>query len=109
MHGAGPPPIERFVAGAVRGLVEAQKALDERGHEGLIAWEQEGLPPSAWTWTECRLRFPLAFDVMSKTTPTDSTRLGVFPREEGVLGSLTFAIRYLPAPPKEETNETWKI
>jgi hypothetical protein len=94
-------PIEQFVAAGARALVEAQKALDVR--ESLAAWEEEGLPPSAWTWVDCLLRFPVAFDVLSKSAPADGTRLSVVPREEGVRGSLTFTIRYLPAPSKEGT------
>lgn len=101
--------MERFVAGGVRGLVEAQKALDARGRESMTGWEEGGIPPSAWIWADCRLRFPVTFGVLSKTTPEDDTRLGVVPREEGVRGSLTFTIRYLPASLTEEAYQRWKI
>ena len=83
-----------FTAGA-RGLVEAQQALDERGRDSLMAWEENGLPPSVWTWAACRLRCPVAFRCQPKTGVTELTYLTVAPREAG-RGSLSLTFRYIP-------------
>jgi len=95
-------PIGRLAAGSARGLVEAQKALDDHARESLTAWEQEGIPPSAWTWARCRLRLPVVYGLEPKTAPGDLTRLSVAPRRGGTAGSVSLAIRYLPA--WEETD-----
>ena len=96
------PLIEHFAAGSARGLVEAQKVMDDHARQSLTAWEQEGLPPSAWTWAECRLRVPVVYGLESKTTLADHTRLSLAPRKKGAVGSVSLTIRYLPAPPEEE-------
>lgn len=97
------PLMEHFAAGSARGLVEAQKAMDDRARESLTAWEQDGLPPSGWIWAECRLRFPVVFGLESKTTLADHTRLSIAPRKRGAVGSVSLTIRYLPTAPGEET------
>ena len=101
-QGDASPLIEHFAAGSARGLVEAQKVLDEHARQSLSAWEQEGIPPSAWTWAECRLRFPVVYGLESKTTLADHTRLSLAPRKKGAIGSVSLTIRYLPPPLEEE-------
>lgn len=93
--------IGHFAAGSARGLVEAQGALDDHARESLTAWEQEGIPPSAWAWARCRLRFPVVYGLESKTTLADYTRLSIAPRNKGSVGSLSLTIRYLPAQEEE--------
>jgi hypothetical protein len=68
-----PQLTEQFLAASVRGLVEAQKALDVYGRESLMAGEQEGIPPAAWMWSDCRLSLPVRFGFLSKAAPTDIT------------------------------------
>ena len=93
-----------FAAGSARGLVEAQEVLDEHARQSLTAWEQDGIPPSAWTWARCRLRFPVVYGLEPKTTPADHTRLSIAPRKKGAVGSLSLTIRHLPAQEEEETD-----
>lgn len=90
-----------FAAGSARGLVEAQRALDDHARQSLTTWEQEGIPPSAWTWARCRLRFPVVYGLEPKTTPADHTRLSIAPRKKGAVGSLSLTIRYLPSQGEE--------
>ena len=94
--------MERFAAGSARGLIEAQKALDDRARESLISWEQDGIPPSAWNWAECRLRFPVMYELEAKTALADHTALSIAPCKKGAAGRVSLTIRYLPAPQEEE-------
>ncbi len=93
--------MQAFFAAGARGLVEAQQALDERGRDSLIAWEQEGRPPTVWTWASYRLRFPVAFRCLPKTVAAGSSHLALAPRQASQ-GSLTLTFRYLLTPQDED-------
>ncbi len=89
--------MARFFAAGARGLVEAQLALDEHGRGRILAWEQEGLPPTVWTWARCRLRCPVTFATQPKHGAAGRTGLALAPRHAG-RGSLTLGFRYVATP-----------
>lgn len=93
--------MEQFFAASARGLVGAQMALDEHGRASIVNWEQEGLPPTVWTWSDCRLRFPVSFRCTPKTFARGKADLGMAPRRDN-LGSITFTFRYLLTPQDED-------
>ena len=94
-------PIQNFFAAIAQGLIVAQESLDERGRESVVTWEQEGLPPTVWTWADCRLRFPVAFSHLPKTTFANATQLAIAPRQDSK-SRLTLTIRYILIPQVEE-------
>jgi hypothetical protein len=100
-----PPPVlmQEFFAANARGLMAAQQALDEHGRERILAWEQQGLPPTVWTWANCRLCLPVAFECRPKGSIDDSTQLALSPRLAGQ-GRVTITLRYL-LNPQDETDE----
>lgn len=97
-------PLDKFLAGSARGLVEAQQALDAHGRRSLLAWESEGLPPSVWTYSNCRLNLGLSFRVRPKTAAAESTRLDIAPRRDAP-GGLSLSFRYILTPQAEDVEE----
>lgn len=89
--------IQDFFAAIAQGLIVAQESLDERGRESIVSWEQEGLPPTVWTWADCSLHFPVAFRLLPKTTFTNATQLAIAPRKDSK-SKLTLTIRYILTP-----------
>lgn len=89
--------MPKFFAASVRGLVEGQRLLDEHGREQILTWDQHGIPPTLWTWAECRLRFAVDFGVRPRATSTQSTQLMIRPRASSP-ASLTLSFRYIPTP-----------
>src|SRR3954464_13245791 len=84
-------PLEEFFAAGARGMVEAQQGLDEHGRARLLIWETDGLPPTGWTCSNCRLRFPAAFRVEPKARASEATRVRLATRESAPGGvSLSF-------------------
>jgi hypothetical protein len=92
--------LEGLSAAGARGMVEAQQALDEEGRARLILWETDGLPPTVWTCSNCRLRFPAAFRVEPKASAAGATRVHVAPRE-GSRGGVNISFRYVLTPQEE--------
>jgi hypothetical protein len=91
------------LAGALAAaMVEAQYALDEAGRASILAWEQDGIPPAALAWSECRLRLPLALGCLGRTGAGDTTTLMAASRPTSGQDSMTLVIRYLPAPLDED-------
>ena len=90
---------ELFAAGA-RGMVEAQQALDEQGRARILLWETDGLPPTVWTCSNCRLKFPTAFRVAPKTSALETTRVRVATRESA-RGGISLSFRYILTPQEE--------
>lgn len=93
-------PIEGLFAAGARGVVEAQQALDEHGRARLLIWETDGLPPTVWTCSNCRLRFPAAFRVEPKADASGTTRVHVAPRHKAP-GGVSLSFRYVPTPQEE--------
>jgi len=93
--------MQHFLTAVARGLVQAQMTLDERGRESIIVWERDGLPPTVWTWADCCLSFPMAFDLLPKATAGGETQLAIISRKKGQ-GKLTFTFRYVLMPQEEE-------
>jgi len=89
------PALTKFAAMLARGLVEAQAALDEHGRGRIVAWEQDGLPPTVWAWSRCRLRLPVAWRCAARTEAT--ARLALTPSARGPV-SVTLGFRYLLTP-----------
>lgn len=94
-------PMEAFVASGVRALVDMQTELDRLGRESLVEWELNGTPPTVWTYSRCRLSFPVAFAARPRTHAVGSTRLEIAPRTEA-RGQLTLTFRYEPKPVDED-------
>lgn len=97
-------PLDKFLEAGARGIVEAQQALDEQGRGSLLRWETEGLPPSVWTYSNCRLRMPLAFRVRPKTRAAEGTHLDIAPRHDS-RGGLSLSFRYILTPQAEDVEE----
>ena len=92
--------LEGLFAAGARGMVEAQQALDEHGRARLLVWETDGLPPTVWACSNCRLKFPAAFRVEPKADAPGATRLHVAPGENS-RGGVTLSFRYVPTPQEE--------
>jgi hypothetical protein len=92
--------LEGLFAAGARGMVEAQQALDEEGRARLLIWETEGLPPTVWTCSNCRLKFPAAFRVEPKRDASQATRVHVAPRENS-RGGVNLSFRYVLTPQEE--------
>lgn len=89
--------VSHFCAASARGLVEAQRLLDEQARASLIRWEEDGLPPTAWTWVRMRLAFPAQFQCWAKAGPGGRTSLAVASTGRAV-GRVALTLRYQPAP-----------
>ena len=94
-------PLDKFLEAGARGLVEAQQALDAKGRQSLLAWETYGMPPTVWTYSNCRLKMPLAFRVRPKTGAAEGTRLDIAPRQ-AAYGGLSLSFRYILTPQAED-------
>lgn len=77
-----------------RELVDAQKELDFRGRQSLINWQEDGTPPSAWYWSECRVSLPVSFNCRGKEGKDGKTQLGLAP-EKGKKSNVTMTIQYV--------------
>lgn len=92
--------LEGLFAAGARGMAEAQQALDERGRARLLLWETDGLPPTVWTCSNCRLEFPAAFRVEPKADASQATRVHVAPRDNS-RGGVSISFRYVLNPQEE--------
>ena len=92
--------LEGLLAAGARGMVEAQQALDEHGRARLLLWETDGLPPTVWTCSNCRLKFPAAFRVEPKASASGATRVHVAPRDNSG-GGVSLSFRYVLTPQEE--------
>lgn len=102
--GEGAQPLDKFLEAGARGLVEAQQALDQDGRRSLLAWETNGLPPTVWTYSNCRLKLPLAFSVRPKTRAAEGTHIDIAPRRAS-RGGLSLSFRYILTPQAEDVEE----
>lgn len=93
-------PLEGLFAAGARGMVEAQQALDEHGRARLLEWETDGLPPTVWTCSNCRLKFPASFRVAPKASASEATRVEIAPRERA-RGGISLSFRYVLTPQEE--------
>jgi hypothetical protein len=103
--GGGAQPLDKFLEAGARGIVEAQQALDERGRRSLLTWETDGLPPTVWTYSNCRLKMPLAFRVRPKTGAAEATLLDIAPPRREAHGGLCISFRYILTPQAEDVEE----
>jgi len=87
--------MQEFLAGGAGGLVEAQLLLDEAGRESIGGWSETGVPPSVFTWSECRLSCPVSVELRPKAAADERTDAGVSP---GGFGTITMTLRYLLSP-----------
>lgn len=90
-------PMQQFFAASVRGLIEGQRLLDEHGREQILTWDQHGIPPTLWTWSECRLRFAVDFTCQPRSRAGEPTQL-MIGRRSGGQASLTLSFRYIETP-----------
>jgi hypothetical protein len=91
------------LAGALAAsLVEAQNALDETGRASILAWEQDGIPPAALFWSECRLRLPLTLGCLARADAGAMTTLTTASRQARGQAAMTLVICYRPTPLDED-------
>jgi hypothetical protein len=88
-------PLQEFLAGGVRGLVESQLELDDLGREAVDAWDETGVPPTVLTWSHCLLSCPVTVDLRPKTSAAERTDAGVAP---GGAGEIRVVLRYFESP-----------
>jgi hypothetical protein len=95
--------MREFFAGGARGLVEAQRALDGDALDSLDRWADEGLPPTAFTWSTCRLQLPVRWALETDSGNRSVTRALVEPAFGG-RGAVELEFRYVPRPQDEEED-----
>ena len=93
--------MHEFFASTARGLVDAQQALDDDARQRMKAWEEDGIPPCAWTVSHCMLGFPIPLECSPKDGVTQSTSLWLQPGPKAK-AQLTVSIRYRPTPLEED-------
>lgn len=86
---------EFSVAGA-RALAQAQGLLDEQARASMVRWEEDGLPPTAWTWARYRLSFPVTFVCRGRASAYTTTGLAIAPARDAP-GQVVLSFRYSPA------------
>lgn len=96
--------LGQILGSTVRGLVVSQQKLDDLGRNSLLIWEEEGIPPTVWTWAGCRFDLPVSYSAKPKEHNGQNSRLQIAPRQHG-LGKLTFSVRYLEKPQDQEDSE----
>lgn len=87
-------PMEELFAGAARGLVAAQLALDEEGRDSMDRFGETGVLPTVMTWSSVRLSCPVGAGVAPRERPGEPTRITLAPRGGGMLA---IDLRYVPA------------
>lgn len=90
-------PLEQVLTPIARALVDAQLALDAHARQRLRRWEDEGLPPSAFGFSEHRLRALVAFACTPKDGPRGRTLLKLRLASTST-AAIRFTVRHLPAP-----------
>lgn len=65
----------------------------------LIAWEREGIPPSAWTWSQFRLTFGVDFHT-ERGADGQQSLLFIAPQQDRA-PTLTVGLRYIITPQDE--------
>jgi hypothetical protein len=78
-------PMEDFFAGAVRGLVEAQLALDDEGRDSIDRFGETGLLPTVMTWSSVRLGCPIAAGLAPRGAPGERTAITLAPHGDAML------------------------
>src|SRR5688500_14137390 len=86
--------MEEFFAGAVRGLVDAQLALDDEGRDSFDRFGESGVLPTVMTWSTVRLGCPVAAGVQPRDTAGERTHVTLGPHGGGIL---RMELRYAPA------------
>jgi hypothetical protein len=97
-----PLEMTRVAAACASAIVETQQELDIAGRASLVAWEDDGLPPTLLTLATCTVQLPIAFTRVSEgpvelclDSSADASR------------RLTLRFRYLPRPQDELEAEMW--
>ncbi len=93
--------MHEFFGSTTRGLVDAQQALDDDARQRMKAWEEDGIPPHAWTVSHCTLAFPIPLECAPKNGVTQSTSLWLQPGPTAK-ARLAVSIRYRPNPIEED-------
>jgi hypothetical protein len=78
-------PMEEFFAGAVRGLVDAQLALDDQGRDSIDRFGETGVLPTVMTWSGVRLGCPIAAGLAPREVPGERTEITLAPHGGGML------------------------
>jgi len=87
--------MPEFFAGAARGLVDGQLLLDEAGRDSFDAFDDSGVPPTVFTWSSCRLRFPVSLRLRPKRAAGQRT---VAALTRGASATVTLRLRYFMSP-----------
>jgi len=104
--------MEEFFAGATRALVLTQLELDERGRDSIDAFDDTGVPPTAFAWARCRLSCPVTVGLTPKESAAARTGATLAPRGAG---TIALALRHLgstqgvddPAPILLDDQSPW--
>ena len=88
--------LREFSVAGARALAQAQASLDEQARSSMVRWEEEGLPPTAWTWARYRLAFPVTFVCQGRASAYTTTGLAIAPAHDAP-GRVVLSFRYSPA------------
>jgi len=80
---------------AVRGLVDAQLLLDDRGRDSLESFDDNGVPPTVWTWSTVRLSLNAELGFRGKKSAGDRTSVAARP---GGTARISVSLRYFESP-----------
>ena len=78
-------------------MFDAQDALAEKARQSLVAWEERGHPPTAFSFGLFRLGFPVAYGCVPKEAANETAAVTIAPRHGGA-GGLSVGIRYVLTP-----------
>ncbi|MDQ6721522.1 MAG: hypothetical protein M3003_12115 [Candidatus Dormibacteraeota bacterium] len=96
-----PVAMQEFFASTTRGLVEAQQMLDDDARARMTDWDEDGIPPHAWSVAWCRLAFPIPLACTPKSGVAQTTSLWLTP-SRGAQAQLAVSIRYRLSPLGED-------
>jgi hypothetical protein len=89
---------------AAQGMVEAQLALNEQTRLSLQSWEEEGIPPSGFIISQCRMQFPIQMRIERQNDRAMPPEVQMRPRFNSA-AHVTIAYRYLPGSLQEDETD----
>jgi hypothetical protein len=97
-------PASRIFGAAARAIVESQQSLDDRGRDSIIRWQHDGIPPTVFTWTRCRLTLTVALDWQPRQSAVGHTQLLVAAQHQST-ASVSIGFRFLLRPQDRDPEE----
>lgn len=96
--------MQRFLTGIAHSVVEAQCALDKRGEESILRWEQERIPSNTFMWSRFQLAIPVALQCRARSQAGDEIHFMLAPRMASK-SNLKLVFRYLPRLQDEDMQD----